>query len=242
MVSTAPEDKGPPERFAPVFQRAGRAGLKRTAHVCEDYAPTPATNYAVCRDVLGCDRLDHGYRLLTDETLCARAREDGIAFTCCPKPSTRERDAIRLDAIKHMHAAGLAITLATDDPAMFETDIGEAYRRFFLGAHLGMADARAIALNAVNAAWLDEPHRAQLRQSFEEKTPPTGFWGKKGVWEGMGYRLQEILKKESVRENLGGGQGGGSAGTLGGRGSLPPGEGESPPWAVGIRACPRINA
>jgi adenosine deaminase len=164
-----PEDKGPPERFAPVFQRAGRAGLKRTAHVCEDYALTPATNYAVCRDVLGCDRLDHGYRLLTDETLCARARQDGITFTCCPKPSTRERDAIRLDAIKHMHAAGLAITLATDDPAMFETDIGEAYRRFFLGAHLGMADARAIALNAVNAAWLDEPHRAQLRQSFEDE-------------------------------------------------------------------------
>ena len=52
---------------------------------------------------------------------------------------------------------------------MFETDIGEAYRRFFLGAHLGMADARAIALNAVNAAWLDEPHRAQLRQSFEDE-------------------------------------------------------------------------
>ena len=44
-----PEDQGPPERFAPVFQRAGRAGLKRTAHVCEDYAPTPATNYVVCR-------------------------------------------------------------------------------------------------------------------------------------------------------------------------------------------------
>jgi adenosine deaminase len=121
----------------------------------------------VCRDVLGCDRLDHGYRLLTDATLCARARDDGVAFTCCPKPSTRERDARRMSAIKHMHAAGLAITLATDDPAMFETDIGEAYRRFVLGAHLGMAEARTIALNAVQAAWLDEPNRAQLRQAFE---------------------------------------------------------------------------
>jgi adenosine deaminase len=111
----------------------------------------------------------NGYRLLTDEIMCARARDDGVAFTCCPKPSTRERDAIRVGAIKKMHDAGLVITLATDDPAMFETDIGEAYRRFFLGAHLGMADARAIALNAVNAAWLDEPHRAQLCQSFEDE-------------------------------------------------------------------------
>ena len=98
---------------------------------------------------------------------CARGRHYVYLL---PKPSTRERDTIRLDAIKHMHAAGLAITLATDDPAMFETDIGEAYRRFFLGAHLGMADTRAITLNAVNAAWLDRPpRRAQLRQSFEDE-------------------------------------------------------------------------
>jgi adenosine deaminase len=52
---------------------------------------------------------------------------------------------------------------------MFETDIGDAYRRFFLGAHLGIAEARAIALNAVHAAWLDEQSRAQLRQSFEDE-------------------------------------------------------------------------
>jgi len=164
-----PEDKGPPERFASVFQRAGRAGLKRTAHVCEDYAPTPAANYTVCRDVLGCERLDHGYRLLTDATLCARARADGVAFTCCPKPSTRDRDASRLDAIHHMHDTGLTITLATDDPALFATDIGEAYRRVCLGTRLGVAEARALALNAVQAAWLDEANRAQLRREFEDE-------------------------------------------------------------------------
>ena len=164
-----PEDKGPPERFASVFQRAGRAGLKRTAHVCEDYAPTPAANYTVCRDMLGCERLDHGYRLLTDATLCARARADGVAFTCCPKPSTRDRDASRWDAIHHMHDAGLTITLATDDPALFATDIGEAYRRVCLGTRLGVAEARALALNAVQAAWLDEASRAQLRRGFEDE-------------------------------------------------------------------------
>src|SRR5262249_34097035 len=151
-----PEDKGPPERFAAVFQRAGRAGLKRTAHVCEDYAPTPAAHYAVCRDVLGCDRLDHGYRLLTDATLCARARDDGVAFTCCPKPSTRDRDASRLDAIHHMHDVGLTITLATDDPALFETDIGEAYRRVCLGGRPRGGEGRPPALHARDAAGVRE--------------------------------------------------------------------------------------
>ena len=52
--------------------------------------------------------------------------------------------------------------LATDDPALFETDIGEAYRRVCLGTRLGVAEVRAITLNAVQAAWLDEPSPRSL--------------------------------------------------------------------------------
>jgi adenosine deaminase len=66
-----------------------------------------------------------------------------------------------------MHDAGLMITLATDDPALFETDIGEAYRRVCLGTRLGVTEVRALALNAVQAAWLEEPSRTQLRREFE---------------------------------------------------------------------------
>jgi adenosine deaminase len=68
-----------------------------------------------------------------------------------------------------MHDLGLTITLATDDPALFETDIGEAYRRVCLGTRLGVAEVRALALNAVQAAWLEEPSRTQLRREFEDE-------------------------------------------------------------------------
>jgi adenosine deaminase len=68
-----------------------------------------------------------------------------------------------------MHDLGLTITLATDDPALFETDIGEAYRRVCLGTRLGVTEARALALNAVQAAWLEESSRTQLRREFEEE-------------------------------------------------------------------------
>lgn len=162
-----PEDKGPPERFAALYARAGRAGLKRTAHVCEDYAPIPASNYLVCRDVLGCDRLDHGYRLVNDAAVVARARDDGLAFTCCPKPSTRERDPVRFGAIKAMFDAGLAITLATDDPLMFETDLADAYRRFCVGAGLAPRRAADLALASIDASWLDADRKRALRASAE---------------------------------------------------------------------------
>lgn len=164
-----PEDQGPPAMFAADFQRAGRAGLRRTAHVCEDYAPTPAANYAICRDILGCERLDHGYRLLADDAIVAQARDDGIPFTCCPKPSTRERDATRIEAITRMADAGLAITLATDDPQMFETDLGDCYERQFIGAGWGPERARHIALASVDASWLDAGDKAALRTRFEQQ-------------------------------------------------------------------------
>lgn len=161
-----PEDKGPPELFAEPFTRAGRAGLKRTAHVGEDYAPTPPSNYAACRDRLGCERFDHGYRLLGDPAVVARARDDGFAFTCCPKPSTRERDAIRLGAIGGLADAGVRITLATDDPLMFDTDLNDAYRRACEGLGWDAERAVALALAAVEAAWLDAAEKAALRKVF----------------------------------------------------------------------------
>ena len=38
-----------------------------------------------------------------------------------------------------------------------------------LGTRLGVAKARALALNAVQAAWLEEPSRTQLRRAFEDE-------------------------------------------------------------------------
>ncbi|MGE0314143.1 MAG: adenosine deaminase [Lautropia sp.] len=164
-----PEDRGPPEAYEAVFRRAGAAGLRRTAHVCEDYAPTPAANYAACRDLLGCERLDHGYRVLTDPAMLARARDDGIAFTCCPKPSTPEREAGRIASIRAMRDAGLEVTLATDDPAMFGTDIGDAYRRFVAGLDAVTARTQVIeaARAGVRASWADARRKAELLAAID---------------------------------------------------------------------------
>jgi adenosine deaminase len=159
-----PEDRGPPPLYAAVFARAGRAGLRRTAHVCEDYAATPADNYRLCRDLLGCDRYDHGYRLLGDAALVAHAREDGASFTCCPKPSTREREAMRLAAIEGLFDAGLGVSLATDDPAMFETNLTDAYRRFIPDPDLQRL--KRLCEAGIAASWAAPERKIQLREQF----------------------------------------------------------------------------
>jgi len=169
-----PEDRGPPAQFAAVYARAARAGLRRTAHVCEDYAPIPAANYATCRDVLGCERFDHGYRMATDPAMLARAASDGAWFTVCPKPSTRERDAVRAEAIRALSHAGVRISVATDDPMMFGTDLADAWARSSAMLEWDRGAAVAATLASIEATWLDAGEQRQLRRSFAEEIAAMG--------------------------------------------------------------------
>ncbi|CDR17524.1 adenosine deaminase [Streptomyces iranensis] len=168
----AAERSGPPEHFAEVFQRAARAGLRRTAHTCEDnqtLTEGPPRNAVTCLDRLGCDRLDHGYNLLADETVTARVRDEQVPFTVCAHTSNKHLVDRRRHTIAAMLDAGLNISLHTDDPAMFGTDPGETYVAACTDLGLDADAAVRLALAAVDAAWLDDGDRRTLRASFQQQ-------------------------------------------------------------------------
>ena len=75
------EAPDPPEKFVDAYAAARAGGLRLTSHASED---APPVNITTCLDVLGCERIDHGYHILDDAAVIARCRDDGIAFTCCP--------------------------------------------------------------------------------------------------------------------------------------------------------------
>ncbi|HSS10006.1 MAG TPA: adenosine deaminase, partial [Acidimicrobiales bacterium] len=77
----AAEAPDPPEKFVDAFRLAGEAGLHRTSHSAED---GPPANIITCLDLLGCERIDHGYHVLDDDAVVARCRDQGVYFTCCP--------------------------------------------------------------------------------------------------------------------------------------------------------------
>jgi adenosine deaminase len=167
-----PERAGPPETFHEVYRRAGKAGLLRTAHVCEDnqtLTEAPPRNFATCCDVLGCDRLDHGYNLLADPVMVARARDQGLFFNTCSVTSVRANLERRHTGIARMVELGLRVTVNTDDPAMFKTDIGHSFRTLFARHGWGREQAVAFSLAGVEACWLDTSARADLRRSFERE-------------------------------------------------------------------------
>lgn len=161
------EAPDPPEKFADAYRLAARGGLRRTAHACED---APARNVATCLDLLGCERIDHGYLVLGDEALVERCREQGVCFTVCPTASAVcyfDADDLTAHPIREMVDRGLTVTLNSDDPPMFHTDIGEEYVRMAQAAGWGLETVRELSLNAVEAAWLPADERRRMREQLE---------------------------------------------------------------------------
>ena len=146
----AAEAPDPPEQFVECFQLAAKAGLHRTSHASED---APPVNITTCLDVLGCERIDHGYHILEDDAVVARCRDDGIHFTCCPTSTAMVYGwpDLTTHPINAMLEAGLLVHLNSDDPTMFRTDIGKEYVDF-VGQNGYPPDvATTMVLNGVDA-------------------------------------------------------------------------------------------
>jgi adenosine deaminase len=159
-------------RFAGVFQRAGAAGLRRTAHLTE----TSARDLLVCLQELGCERIDHGYPVVDDPVMVQVLRDAAIPVTCCLS-ITRDIlgpvDARYLTAATHptttLLAAGIPVTLGTDDGALIGTDIGREYELAAEWYDWGLDDLGALSLAGLDAAWLDDGERAQWRRRFHRE-------------------------------------------------------------------------
>jgi adenosine deaminase len=166
------ESVGPPALFAEAYALARRAGLHCTAHCCEDYLTpkeAPPTNYLICRDVLRCDRIDHGYNMLASDYVLAEARRDGLYFTPCAWTSLVHNRPKRPVRIRRMVEAGLNVTINTDDPAMFGTNLGHGFHTLFESNGWGPDMARKFSLNSVEASWLPPAGKTALRLAFRKE-------------------------------------------------------------------------
>jgi adenine deaminase len=152
-----------PVSFRPAFAAAGAARFRLTAHQGEN---SPAAAIAAAVDVLGVERIDHGLSILEDPELVRRVAATRIPLTVCPTSNVRIANAFEgLDdhVYPEMRAAGLLATLNTDDPALTDLDLAAEYRAVAAAFGWGWDEMVAIALDGVDACWLDDAPKAVLR-------------------------------------------------------------------------------
>ena len=158
-----------PLDFVEAFELAGRAGLRRTSHQGE---VTPPTTIAAGLDALGCERIDHGLSLLEDDELTRRVVDERIPLTVCPNSNIRIANAYpRLEdhPYRRMRQVGVVATLNTDDPALTDLDLSYEYRSVMQAFDFDWDDMVAIALDGVEATWLDPDDKRVLRSRVDSE-------------------------------------------------------------------------
>ena len=96
--------------------------------------------------LLGAERIGHGTSAAQDPALLAHLAETGIALEVCPSSNIATRAVATLDEhpIRAFRDAGVTITVNSDDPPMFGTDLNREYADEDVKARiLGEIDAYA---------------------------------------------------------------------------------------------------
>jgi len=153
----------PPSLFAEVFAEARGLGLRAVAHAGEE---GPPAYVAEALDLLGAERIDHGYRALEDPTLVARLREDRVPLTVCPFSNVRLKGVESLAAhpLKRMLEEDLLVSVNSDDPAYFGGYIDDNLDAVTRELSLGEDQVERLVLGAIESSFLPAARKAELRE------------------------------------------------------------------------------
>jgi len=154
------EENYPPGAYADAFEIAAGAGLGCTVHAGEWAGPESVRGALE----LPVTRIAHGVRSIEDPALVDELAERGIFLECCPTsnvvlgiyPSYEEHPLPKLAA------AGVRVTLGSDDPPYFGASIGGEYD--ICRDRMGFTDDGlwGITRTALEAAFCEETLKERL--------------------------------------------------------------------------------
>lgn len=152
--------------FAWSFDCAREAGLRLTTHAGEWAGPESVRE--ALHD-LGVERIGHGVRAIEDPALVEELAERGTVLEVCPGSNLALGlyPSARAHPIARLRDAGVRVTVSTDDPPFFHTDMTREYR--LLHEAFGWEEAEFAALNrtAAEAAFCAAETRAELMKRLE---------------------------------------------------------------------------
>ena len=153
-------------RFADAFRLAGENGLRRTVHAGESSGPEGVWDAV---NLLGADRIDHGVRAIEDSALVYMLADRQIPLGICPTSNLvlGVYPSIQEHPIEKLRAAGVLVSVNTDDPALLGASlIGE----YALCRHtFGWTDAitKSVAQTSIDASFASVDVKIKLLEELK---------------------------------------------------------------------------
>jgi len=157
----------PRPQFKPYFDQAIASGLRSVPHAGET---TGAQTIWHALTELRAERIGHGIAAAQDPDLLKHLAENRIALEVCPTSNVATGAVASMDVhpLPALVAAGVPVTINSDDPPMFGTDLNTEYAVAADLLGLDEAGVTALASAAVDASFLDEPARRSLQAEIAD--------------------------------------------------------------------------
>jgi adenosine deaminase/aminodeoxyfutalosine deaminase len=142
------------EPFGALYERAARAGLRLTNHAGETTGPE-AIREALA---IGSERIGHALSAIQDEALMEELRVHGTVLELNPTSNVRTGVCASFAAhpLRRYFDAGLLVTLNSDDPAFFGSDVANEYLLAHTEQGFTREELRRLAANSIRASFLPE--------------------------------------------------------------------------------------
>lgn len=150
-----PADRWWEEDFGPAFERARKAGLRTVCHAGE-HGPAKEVRHAIER--FGAERIQHGIAAMEDPSVVELLLERAIPCDVCPGSNVALKAVpdFASHPLPRMVAAGLVVTLGSDDPPLFHTDLLNEYRIAWEHGGLREPELAALARNSIAASFAND--------------------------------------------------------------------------------------
>lgn len=162
-------DHYPMEAIGRAFDRARAMGFASLPHAGEN-AGAASIWTAVRR--LGADRIGHGVRALEDPALVEHLREHEVALEVCPGSNVAlgVAPSYAQHPLPTLMAQGVPVSLGSDDPPMFGTDLIAEYERCIDAFGWDEATILALVRAGIEHSFAPPSLRAELLAELSESS------------------------------------------------------------------------
>lgn len=162
------EQDHPPEPYAPYFDKAWKAGLHSVPHAGETIGPESVWG---ALHALGAERLGHGVRSSEDPALVAHLKEQQIPLELCPTSNLclGVYSSIAAHPFPRLYAAGIPVTVNSDDPPLFNTTLNSEVGLLFDAFSFDLDSANDILLNGVRYSFLPDERKQAMEAEFRHE-------------------------------------------------------------------------
>jgi aminodeoxyfutalosine deaminase len=166
------ETAAPAAEFREAYDYAAANRLHRLVHAGEVGGPDSVRDAV---EILDAERIGHGIAAAADPKLMALLAERSVGLEICPTSNVRT-DALALflgradsrlndHPLPQLFRAGIPVSVSTDDPAMFDTDLSREFRTL---SDMGLRKKEIISIaeGGFSGAFLPSAEKSALLQAF----------------------------------------------------------------------------